>query len=1446
MQIRCIAAWVTLLIATATGSAGAASLIEATFESAAPLTGLGPAATAGGWDPAGVEIGSGAPSVSDDPCDPPVPGLNSLSVESGPAGMSGTSQGLHLSDVNCGDARLSLAPIGAGGTSTDEYWIDLSFKLNAGASGLADSIGRIELFAGSQQVAKIWLGLWAPEGETPSFRYRFFIDPVVCGGCGLDDTSVDAFALGEATADDEWRVLIRIDPTAGTQTHRLWRNDSAIAKQDGGLPVFGTLHGLFQAQTVPLDELLVRTDYSRLSDLYVDEIRVTDAISRNFPVDLEARTAAAGIELSWSNLAAGEDGFTIERRVAGGPWSQVGTAPPGSTAFTDGGALGNETHTYRVAATFVGSSRSPWTNEAGSIPVYQNRPLHGWINVDPYVNDPVFHAQHCTTPEDLRHPIQCAINDLAVNEAGMASPNGPHVLYFPDDTYDVDRTLYIENKLGVQLIGESPGDVIIRWTGDSGTGLDDTRVLFHFEGGRDTTFRNLVWDGGCDDPVGEPESCFVVAFDESYCGTAGGGERTRECEALDWDESEDLGTGDVATAHFDSEFRNAHIGLRIGHYLVQDSEVTVRRCRFANNFVGASIEDQNALNEWFWDTRFEGNFVGITAYPGFIWKYEVDPNWQPGTCDEPTASSCFWSSDCPADESCRLSYCDVSTSTPCASSQDCPSGESCVPILRRGGDFQIFRGRFRDNVSADVWHTTGGHFIVKDSWSTGSGRFFYGMGATGATTSVLLVNNVVGDYDPQNRYNGRAVQNNNTGTILLLDNVFYRRAGQAGPPIHAATFLPTDVFALNNGFNFDPSVDVPYATNATTVAKVRAFGDHDVGCGAGCSVSIPAMPSSTEPLDGRPIYTVNGVTGEDIQAAIDVALTDPGPVRPIVHVPSLPGQVTQSDHYGITETLTLPAGSALDLVGDGGFTVLKWTGAGDGPILDVDAGGSYLTLRDLQLRLGGMLVDNVNQDDSAAFLSQVRVSSAGTVGIVADGLDRTKLDLVDLIVWSDRQERPLGLLVKSGDDPGALSTNPGTAVWTGSMNTNEIDFEVVNGPSGAKLLVTTTYMEHSHQYLRARGQGPAGQVEVHGSNMSTEARPNDPPDLGAGVPVVLAEDFPGHVAVTESDMFIQDFFVDCYPPAEDRDCTQQVERGVKIAQTGPAATTMTAIGNRHQYLDVDDEPDGTPEVPADADVSSSADYLRVSSKLSSRSGLPAESLPDLRIESGLLSYDLGQAQLEPLTATHLDAAFELLRSMPTPGFYDEAPPESVRVNFDRVFFWSPPTYGLVLTAGPACTGDGDCDDGVTCTVDTCDLSDLPSGVPGKCVFTPDDGSCDDDGDGTPNGNDCAPADGDVWTIPSPVLGLRLLASAPGDLTWSSPAAAGGTDLQYDVLRADSVSFDGPVVCVASGLTSRLAEDATTPDAPGELLHYLVRVRNACGENLGSSSAGVQRASPPCP
>jgi hypothetical protein len=120
---------------------------------------------------------------------------------------------------------------------------------------------------------------------------------------------------------------------------------------------------------------------------------------------------------------------------------------------------------------------------------------------------------------------------------------------------------------------------------------------------------------------------------------------------------------------------------------------------------------------------------------------------------------------------------------------------------------------------------------------------------------------------------------------------------------------------------------------------------------------------------------------------------------------------------------------------------------------------------------------------------------------------------------------------------------------------------------------------------------------------------------------------------------------------------------------------------------------------------------------------------------------------------------------------------------------------------------------------------------------------DGDGDGVPDGADCAPADPSGWAVPGEATGLSFAAADPTRLLWSPPADPGGAEVRYDLLRSATAGDFGAAVCLAADTLATSGADAA---APGAAFFYLVRSENACGGNLGTRSDGTPRTAAPCP
>jgi len=517
----------------------------------------------------------------------------------------------------------------------------------------------------------------------------------------------------------------------------------------------------------------------------------------NAPDKLKGVPASGGINLSWNDNSGDELNFRLERSPDGNTgWAQIGgNLPAGTTTYADTTAVGKSKYYYRVRAENA-SGPSTWSSTTWSIPVYTGKPLATWIDVtaprtgcdNVVVNDAL---------SDSRG-IQCRLNLLAT----MPGTVNPYVLWFPNGEYRLDETVFLEGKMAVSLVGESTAGTVMKWVGPTGgfitvrstdSGPQGTHqacdaacqtacsqtpgctthqevraaVMFHNDGSKLVTFRNFTWDGGHPVNAGDTTGGYVVAFDESACGNCGslgctsGGTYSQQCNGLGnsvYTLNGGIGYNDTGSAHFDSVFKNSWIGLRIGHYNFEVDEQTVRRCTFLNNAFGISVEDFNALQEYVWDSWFEGNwYAGITNN---VKLWDGDPtNW--------------------------------------------------------AGDFRVIRSRFVNNPGADIHYQPTGYFTIRDNWSRGSGQFVHGAGSNGTRTPQTILRNQVDAY--AGTY---AIEIKNAGAALLIDNVI-DSDGRTSPPVYASTFTPSDVFAVGNTYtigNGHPSIQTGPQTRSHIIS----------------------------------------------------------------------------------------------------------------------------------------------------------------------------------------------------------------------------------------------------------------------------------------------------------------------------------------------------------------------------------------------------------------------------------------------------------------------------------------------------------------------------------------------------------------------------------------------------------------------------------------------------
>ena len=423
------------------------------------------------------------------------------------------------------------------------------------------------------------------------------------------------------------------------------------------------------------------------------------------------------------------------------------------------------------------------------------------------------------------------------------------------------------------------------------------------------------------------------------------------------------GFADNGGTHMDSAFLNAYIGLRIGHYAFQDSELAVRRCSFNDNFAGVSVEDFNALNIWLWDSEFRSNYVAATNNVGRV-RATFDPGYHGGECDLPAGAPCW-------DES------------------DCDPGGACSLLAGWAGDLDVIAGRFekqhvrrRDRVSHRGLRRSGQRF--RWQWTILPHRG----SQWSAVTHVAYQQPVEHTTD-----NGVPLLELNTlGTFLLVDNLFLSPDVPTPPPpalLNTLTgaLIKIDVISIANTFTVstavlndtDPNNDDQGPYDFLRPFRLRSTGDSTIAHPG--PLTIPPGPTVADPLDDAPVYTITGAatatrqsdplprTRPASQSIIDAAAAEPAGA--IVHFPSDLGRYLIDDTCRFRPGpiwFWLATGSGLGSSGSGRPGFLPWS-------IDADQ-VENVTLRDLQLFLGGAAIRDLPETESRLFLSQLRVADA--------------------------------------------------------------------------------------------------------------------------------------------------------------------------------------------------------------------------------------------------------------------------------------------------------------------------------------------------------------------------------------------------------------------------------------------------------------------------------------
>jgi hypothetical protein len=343
------------------------------------------------------------------------------------------------------------------------------------------------------------------------------------------------------------------------------------------------------------------------------------------------------------------------------------------------------------------------------------------------------------------------------------------------------------------------------------------------------------------------------------------------------------------------------------------------------------------------------------------------------------------------------------------------------------GNFHVYNSVFQGSTTADISYGNTGVFNFRNNYSTGSKRFVSAGGSCAEDNVTIQGNTVLDTIDPVSIYQG------DLGPVLLIDNIVRSAAAVTTGPVVQVGSCSSDLFSMGNTFT------VPSATALRSSGHYHSVQDQVVARST-INPTMPTLPG-TPPNNHRQIFEVTpGLTAAQIQTAINNAAAS-GTVKPVVHI--------QQGSYSINTTLVVPAGSDMQIIGDGSYSRLAWSGATTGPVLRLQ-GASKATLRNFAVSGNnysgdGIEVDNADQPGSRVFMEQTTLGSSHT-NLFVDGLDYTNVELHDFYHVYDGTTGMTSVKVVGGPSAAqGLWQGGETNIFAGASTGNYISYGVSNG-----------------------------------------------------------------------------------------------------------------------------------------------------------------------------------------------------------------------------------------------------------------------------------------------------------------------------------------------------------------------------------------------------------------
>jgi len=396
-----------------------------------------------------------------------------------------------------------------------------------------------------------------------------------------------------------------------------------------------------------------------------------------------------------------------------------------------------------------------------------------------------------------------------------------------------------------------------------------------------------------------------------------------------------------------------------------------------------------------------------------------------------------------------------------------------------GGQFQVYRSIFRASHIADITMRNAGNYAIRHCTSVNSKTFLTTEKINKGSMPLSIQHNTI--IKPTERV---AISIANPDTAVLLDNTILSTSGLHAGPVVAMT-APADNDLVSAGNSFTLLAPLSAKGRVQEVDSRQLFS-------AGLKPMMPYLPETPRNWQ-RPIIEVpTGADAPAIQAAIDKAAALNGK-RPVVHLPA--------GNYAIATTLTVPAQTDIQLIGDGYRTNLRWTGAADGVLLRLH-GPTQAILRDCVFsgdgKAVGVVAENADQLGARVFGEQASVCSTGT-GVQVE-LAKTAVELHNFTHAGDK----LAVKVAYSASADTAGMHSQTAIFGGTAGENGQCYDVTG--DGALLVADVRYADASPLAKLT----DAGTFTLTGTGNTI--------DKPAADPGVMLENFRGKAAFV-SDLF---------------------------------------------------------------------------------------------------------------------------------------------------------------------------------------------------------------------------------------------------------------------------------------------------------------------------------------